>query len=246
MENILRYMGVFWNLIVVWICLIIALTRALQLPSPVVQLRSFLLGQFDNSEQAQISMTNGIRTAREGGHEMVTALIKENERDPSYLVATYFLDNDVNQTFRYRFYKLEAVDGNDLSTKRICARMSIYRPLKPTLERLRACKFDPALYLPTLEEMEYLPACDMGCHWREEQLEQEGKAVDHKGAHFVGELLGDGDLVSEADPSRRIQVYDSLELGPTALLINDRVYDSETGEQLIGNIHGIPYEMMRR
>jgi hypothetical protein len=194
-------------------------------------MRRLFVGTFDNREQATEAAANGTPTAREGGHEFITVRVDAYGPASPVLVATYFLDGDPKKTFRYRFYEFREPCDTEQDFGTV---MSISRPMKPAMDRLRACEFDRGIYLPLPTEMEYLPACDIG--W----------CQDPSGEYFTGELVGDGNLASEADPTRRIQVYDSLQLGQTSLLINDRVYDQAAGEQLIGNIHGTPYKLQRR
>ena len=64
------------------------------------EVRSLLLGTFDNEEQAREAASNGTPTASEGGHEFVTANIVGYGHESSMLVATSFLDGDKKRTFR--------------------------------------------------------------------------------------------------------------------------------------------------
>lgn len=217
----------------VFFCIIVAYTSGLAMLTPLssssMGVRSRLMGVFDNKAQAEYSLSIGKPTAQQGGHEYVTATIREySNEESSLLVAMYFLDGDVTKTFRYRHYGFqEAEEGSEL-----CCIMTIARPRKDTLARLHQANFDQNLYLPdATQDMEYIQECDIG--WR----------VD--GDVYVGELIGNGNLVSEADPTRRIRVQDELRLGDDFLSINDRVYDEATGAQLIGNSDGIPYMLQK-
>jgi hypothetical protein len=196
-------------------------------------LKRLFVGSFDNTEQAALALAAGKPTARQGGHEKVTVHVEDYGVDEENMVlAKYFLDDDISKTFRYRVYKFLEPEAEESI---YCAYMALYRPLSTTLKRLRQVSYNSNIYVPSMEELEYIPACDIGWKWLSSKYDSVG-----------GELLGDGILTSEIDPSRKIKVEDSLQLSTSGLQINDSVYDLESGEQLIGNINGTPYILKRR
>ena len=216
----------------------IALMGSTGMNSSARDICDYLKGLWSNKEQADAAAAAGLPSAKSGGHEWVQCRIISHptEEKRLVLVASYFLDGDPRKTFRYRFY--EFVDSQ-LEKSGYVAAMKIYRPREETGQRLSEAEYDSAAYIPELVEMEYLPECDLG--WS-----ISSKSDDYgieRG--FSGTLLGSGILNSEMLPLRRIRVEDELFVSAKILLINDKVYDADSGEQLIGNTKGIPYILVK-
>ena len=127
--------------------------------------------------------------------------------------------------------------------KNYIAKMRIYRCLPDSNQILKDNNYNINQFLPNLDnDMQYIQECDIG--WKELNEDEDNK-VDIYTSSFQGELIGSGILQSERDPRKQIIVKDELKLHRNGLSINDRVYDGESGKQLIGNINGEPYMMMR-
>jgi hypothetical protein len=212
------------------------------------RIKKLLTGTFDNEAQAMEAQLAGRPTAAEGGHERVSCRIHSHPQYPQLLVATYFIDQRLKQTFRYRYYEVVPPGKSDGEDGKFCAKMNIFRPTATASRRLIDSNYDPNIYLPTVEEMEYLPACDIG--WRTfiatgPEFENSPQAKGNLKFEFEGVLLGSGELRSERNRSVELLVKDQLLLSIDGLSINDRVYEKASGVQLIGNTLGIPYLLHR-
>ena len=211
----------------------------------IERLYDLFQGTFDNKEQAIEALHKGCPRADLGGHERVTCLIEPHPHlKPYWLIAIYYLDEDVSKTFRFRYYEIIHSDDEN---ENYCAKMRIYRCLPNTNQILKDSNYNINKFLPNLDnEMQYVKECDIGWKQLNENKNKDNNVDGYASSNsFQGELIGSGILQSERDPTKQIIVKDELILKKDVLSINDRVYDGESGKQLIGNINGIPY-MMRR
>ena len=195
------------------------------------QCQSWLIGSFDNEQQALEGIAKGKVTASTGGHEYVCASITSHPFRPELLVAQYYFDNDTSKTFRFRYY--EFLRNESFPWRRVI--MRIHRPLLTTEIKLKAISYNVTSYLPGLEsEFELLRGCDV--IWQKFPWQNV----------YQGKLENDVCTVcSLRDPTIELFVKDDLKLWMNELWINDRVYDKQ-GNQLIGNSDGIPYKMKKK
>ena len=198
------------------------------------QCQSWLIGSFDNEQQALEGAAQGKVTASAGGHEYVCASITSHPFRPDLLIAQYYFDNDTSKTFRFRYY--------EFPTKESCpwwqrgkVKMRLHRPLLTTEIKLKAISYNITSYLPILEsEFEYLQGCDVIWQKFPWQHSYQGK--------LENEVCT---ICSLRDPTIELFVKDDLKLWVNELWLNDRVYDKQ-GNQLIGNSEGIPYKMKKK
>ena len=169
----------------------------------------------------------GKYTAQDGGHEFVSAKIINHPVLNNVVIASYFFEEDVSKTFRYRFYEFMRDDSKGII-------MKLYRPLLPTEEKLKKMGYKvPDASLPDItKDFEYLEGCDVV--WKKQLSSYQGLLVN-----------GECRLCSLTNPETELLIKDELKLRKNELWINDRVYTS-TGKQIIGNKDGIPYKMEKR
>ena len=189
-------------------------------------------GFYDNKLQADEALKKGCPSASLGGHERVICHIQKHPTlEPFWLIATYYLDNDINKTFRFRYYEILESDNKDNKNNEEL-KMKIYRTKPNSSNKLKEYKYNIRQYLPDLNnDMEYVEECDI--IWK------------YKDEIFYGELTGDGILNSQNDPTRKIIVKDELILTKNTLSINDQIFDFQSKKQLIGNIYNIPYYLIK-
>jgi hypothetical protein len=189
--------------------------------------KEWLTGKYSNIEQFREGAARGKLTARDGGHEFVTAEIFDHPDHESVVVATYFFGEDREKCFRFRYY--EFVNGdNGLII------MKLHRPLLSTEQKLKDVKYDVNSYLPDLTtEFEYLEGCNI--QWTKGRIRN----------FYLGELInGSCNLCSLTKPDLQLTIKDELRLWKDTLWINDRVY-TLAGDLIIGNIDGIPYKFKK-
>ena len=198
------------------------------------QCKSWLIGSFDNEQQALEGVATGKVTASAGGHEYVCASITPHPFQPELLIAQYYFDNDTSKTFRFRYYEFPTEESCPW-WQRGKVKMRIHRPLLTTEIKLKAISYNITSYLPVLEsEFEPLRGCDV--IWQKFPWQNA----------YHGKLENDVCTVcSLRDPTIQLIVKDDLKLWMNELWINDRVYDKQ-GNQLIGNSDGIPYKMKKQ
>ena len=206
-------------------------------PQNDAQLRRFqdwMVGAYDNEQQAVAGAAQGKFSARDGGHELVCATIAPHPSLADVLVAAYYFERDPTKVFRFRFYEFITDDANQWRRQGHIV-MRLHRPSPAADAALKAVGYDTTRYLPALDtECEALSGCDVV--WRKRPWRR----------HFRGELeKGTCTLPSQLDPTVEITVKDDLRLWKDALWINDRVY-SKDGTLLIGNRDGIPYKLRKK
>jgi len=196
--------------------------------------KEWMIGAYDNEQQAAAGAARGKFSARDGGHELVTATIVPHPTLVDVLVAAYYFENDPTKVFRFRYYEFITDDVNPWRQRGHVV-MRLHRPSAAAEAALKAVGYDTTRYLPALDaECEALSGCDV--IWRKRPWRR----------HYRGELeCGTCTLRSQRDPTVEIIVKDDLRLWKDALWINDRVYNKE-GELLIGNRDGIPYKLRKK
>ena len=218
-----------------------------------------LQGHYNNRAQAEMDAHKGQDTARKGGHEFVSVLIdpysnntnteNDSQLDESngyssnrlILIARYFYGTDTSNTFRCRLYEFPEVMDVTLPIKDVVY-MKIYKPNYEAEEMLKANAYDLKRYLPSMDnDFEYLSECNL--YWKPtNRLRRiaEGKS-------FRGKLVNDKgvEIPSQKDPTLTLVVYDDLRITKENLFINDRIYNKETGELIIGNTKNVPYKLRR-
>ena len=197
----------------------------------IVECRNWITGLYDNRKQATSAAAAGKFTAQEGGHEYVSARIRQHPSIGNIVIASYYFENDVSKTFRYRFYEFvkndESSGGKDII-------MKLYRPLLDTEEKLKQLSYKiPDVLLPDIHtDFEYLQGCDV--LWKKSLSCYTGTLVN-----------GECRLCSLTRPDVELIIKDELKLWKNALWINDQVYTA-AGQQIIGNRDGIPYKMEKK
>jgi CpeT/CpcT family (DUF1001) len=189
--------------------------------------RNWITGLYDNKKQAASGAAAGKFTAADGGHEYVSARIAPHPVIGNVVIASYYFDNDISKTFRYRFYEFVKDDSKDII-------MKLHRPLLATEEKLKYLSYKiPEKSLPDLStDFEYLAGCDVV--WRKTNSCYKGTLIN-----------GECKLCSLTNPDIELVIKDELKLWKNALWINDRVYTA-AGKQIIGNRDGIPYKMEKQ
>lgn len=197
---------------------------------PFAEVRNWITGLYDNRKQSAAGAAKGKFTAQDGGHEYVSARIAPHPVIGNIVIASYYFDNDISKTFRYRFYEFVKDDIN--GSKDII--MKLYRPLLATEERLKSMSYKVTdKDLPNIStDFEYLQGCDV--EWKKNLSCYKGTLVN-----------GECKLCSLTNPDVELVIKDELKLWKNALWINDRVYTA-AGKQIIGNKDGIPYKMEKQ
>ena len=199
------------------------------IPENYNECQRWLIGRYNNDRQASASAALGKRTAREGGHEYVTATIMKHPLLANVLIAHYFFDNDTSKTFRFRYYEFELSPNLEIV-------MKLYRPFLNADKILKGLNYDVDKYLPDIiTECECIEGCDVV--W-------EKTAWNFmRSQYYNGKLVnGSCKICSQQDPNLELLVKDNLQLWSNELWIADKVYTMD-GKQIIGNSQGIPYKM---
>jgi hypothetical protein len=138
-----------------------------------LDVQQWLVGAYDNKQQADADAALGRPTARAGGHEYVkaTAIQYSSLQQASAASSEPLLENVVitsywlggnssyvppSNPFRFRYYAFE----NDESGRYISI-MKLYKPSKDAEIKLKECSFDLSTYLPTMQEFEEIEGCDV-------------------------------------------------------------------------------------
>ena len=169
----------------------------------------------------------GKLTAADGGHEFVSAKILSHPFLDNVVIASYFFEEDVSKTFRYRFYEFVKDDSKEII-------MKLYRPTLSTEAKLSKLGYVvPDASLPDIiKDFEYLDGCDVV--WKKQLSSYQGLLVN-----------GECKVCSIQNPEMEFVIKDELILRKNELSINDRVFTS-SGKQIIGNKDGIPYKMEKK
>lgn len=203
------------------------------------QFLSWFIGKFDNKKQADEDCIS----SDPDKHAYVTAEFIVHPQINDIIVAKYYLGKNTSSVFRFRYYDLSDQHTPRSSPSSLLTtitdqlpffmsksiRMKILRPSLATLRTLKLKNYDILTYLPSRNDMEHLPGCDV--IWKFRVLQSE----------FLGVLEnGKCEICSQYDPTVKLIVTDKLRLAANRLWIDDRVKNSK-GELIIGNKRGIPY-----
>ena len=154
----------------------------------VNKVQTTLMGKFSNLAQASKDARNGKPTAKEGGHEYVTAEITQHPDFDNIVVASYYYGEDPSKVFRYRLYEFvvpnededEYEDEDEKKNNRGAASasaskgqlMKLYRPKADFETRLKESNYDVSKISLDAESIlnsanyknhlfEYLEGCDV-------------------------------------------------------------------------------------
>lgn len=218
-----------------------------------------LQGYYNNRAQAEVDALRGQETASKGGHEFVSVLIEpymngreihfdgtsQDSSERLMLIARYFYGTDIANTFRCRLYEFSNEMEKAVAMKvpqKDVVHMKIYRPNDGAEKMLKANAYDLKRYLPSIEnDCIHLSECNL--YWEPSKRLQR----IFRGRSYRGQLLNDKgvEIPSQRDPNLTLVVYDDLQITKKNLFINDRIYNKETGELVIGNTKNIPYKLNR-
>mmetsp|Transcript_32252 Transcript_32252/g.30741 ORF Transcript_32252/g.30741 Transcript_32252/m.30741 type:complete len:267 (+) Transcript_32252:51-851(+) len=191
-----------------------------------IECNSWIIGKYSNEKQSLAGAANGKLTATDGGHEYVCAEIKPHPQMRNVVIASYYFDDDVSKTFRYRYYEFDTSFNKEII-------MRLYRPTLAAEDSLKKLKYNvpEEKLLDLKKDFEYLDGCDV--RFSKELSCYQGRLVN-----------GECKVCSLNDPEIQLTIKDDLKLWKNELWINDRVFTSE-GKQIIGNKDGIPYKMRK-
>ena len=228
------------------------------------------VGDFDNFAQVQRDRDEGLVPREGGGHEHIHCCVRHfalpaalsgNFRDDA-LLAMYYFEGDPSKLFRVRCYTLHGGIGSEDTS----LEMRLWRvppgvvaaasAAAPSGAEAASAAATAALLEAGLDACTALDGCEV--FWAfENSTPQEGDV--RRLRSLVATMEGGGCLVeSERKPGRFIRVEDDLVLAPptiatdsneapsrATLQINDRGYDSCSGEMVYGNWIGVPYALER-
>jgi len=240
-----------------------------------LDLRSELLlrfvGDFDNFGQVQQDREKGLVPREGGGHEHIhccvrhfalPAALSDNYNNDA-LLAMYYFEGNPSKLFRVRCYTLHGGIGSEA----ILLKMRLWRvtpavvaaaaAAAPSGSEAASAAATAALLDTGLEVCTALDGCEV--FWAFERSKAQGGEIALPRS-LVATMEGGGCLIeSEREPGRFIRVEDDLVLTPprvasggddepivrATLQINDRGYDSCSGEMVYGNWRGVPYALER-
>ena len=210
----------------------------------IAHLQSWFTGVFDNIKQ--VNNEKNIPDPRDK-HYYVTANFTTYPNNTNAMLASYYYGTNTSDVFRFRYYKFQPLERNDLPNKipilsniynifrypKTLIQMKICRPSLLTISKLKANKYDLSAYYPNESDFEYIPTGDI--LWQ----------YIHLTSKYEGSLLADKCIIySQINPAVKLTAYDNLTLRPNSISIKDRVYNDK-GQLIIGNRRGIPYDLQR-
>lgn len=225
-------------------------------------LLSWFQGDFDNYRQVVTDRQAGLLPKEGGGHEHIHCTLIPVTHT-SRLAAFYF-DGYPMAVFRFRYYRLEAVEDEH-------AVDTVLYTLSSDLEgKLRACADPlqwPKIFSEHIEQaagargvvltedlsedavnsacVQLLPMCEVRWSWKRDLIQHAYAAgFRNDGIHAImvhGEALVDSQMM----PRLKILIKDQLSLWHDQLWIHDRGFDPLNGKFIYGNQRGIPYRMQR-
>jgi hypothetical protein len=203
--------------------------------SEIKFLQNWIIGDFENTQQAANDKNYGKPTAKDGGHELVGISIVPHPTIENVVIAKYFFNKDEKTPFRFRLYKF----FDNYNNTKYSVTMKIYKPISKTAEHLKKREYNLKNYEPKLNEFEVIENCDLG--WKKEKF-----LGIFPLNNFIGVLVnGEVKVPSQKDPNIILTVRDEIRLWNNKLWLNDQVY-TQDGKQIIGNIYGIPYKFVKK
>ena len=143
-----------------YILLLLIFCRVISAFQTVDNIKSWLVGTYGNEKQVKFDIERNLMP-KDGGHELVNAIISQHTDFRNILVASFFLEGNVNKPYRYRYYNFFP------NTDDSCI-MKLYKPSKIAIKKLLATGYSTTKSLPPISDFEYLQGCDV-C-WSRQKL----------------------------------------------------------------------------